>query len=174
MSHSAAQSVCLDESESLAFAEGRSHAMRRYQDMASHVGACTECRSLVSALVQSASIVQAKSEIPFADTALSDSESATRERAGESRPAKQTEEGLYRTTERPASLIGMVVAERYRVERVLGVGGMGVVVAAEHIELGSTFAIKFLRDGGSPSSEGRARFLREAPAQSCAESTWFA
>jgi eukaryotic-like serine/threonine-protein kinase len=140
--------------------------MRRYQDMASHVSTCPDCRSLVSALVQSASIVQAKSEIPFADTALSDSERATRERAGERRPSKHGEqkEDPYRTTERPASLIGMVVAGRYRIDRVLGVGGMGVVVAAEHIELGSTFAIKFLRDGGTPSSEGRARFLREARA----------
>jgi eukaryotic-like serine/threonine-protein kinase len=166
MSSSAAKTVCLDESESLAFAEGRSHAMRRYQDMASHVSTCPDCRSLVSALVQSASIVQAKSEIPFADTALSDSERGAREHAGERNSSKHADqrESLYRTTERPASLIGMVVAGRYRIDRVLGVGGMGVVVAAEHIELGSTFAIKFLRDGGNPSSEGRARFLREARA----------
>jgi serine/threonine protein kinase len=39
---------------------------------------------------------------------------------------------------------GEVIAGKYRVERVLGVGGMGVVVAAHHIGLDEKVAIKFL------------------------------
>jgi hypothetical protein len=39
---------------------------------------------------------------------------------------------------------GDILAEKYRVERVLGVGGMGVVVAAHHLELDQRVAIKFL------------------------------
>ena len=39
--------------------------------------------------------------------------------------------------------VGDVIAGKYRVERVLGEGGMGVVVAAMHLELGTRVAIKF-------------------------------
>jgi len=39
---------------------------------------------------------------------------------------------------------GDVIARKYRVERVLGAGGMGVVVAAWHIALDQRVAIKFL------------------------------
>src|SRR5476649_1025836 len=37
---------------------------------------------------------------------------------------------------------GQVLAGKYRVERVLGVGGMGVVVAAHHLQLDERVAIK--------------------------------
>ena len=37
-----------------------------------------------------------------------------------------------------------VLAGKYRVERILGEGGMGVVVEARHIELDERVAIKFL------------------------------
>ena len=40
--------------------------------------------------------------------------------------------------------IGSVLAGKYRVDRVLGVGGMGVVVAATHLELDTLVALKFL------------------------------
>jgi serine/threonine-protein kinase len=57
--------------------------------------------------------------------------------------------------------VGDVLAEKYEVERVLGEGGMGVVVAARHLLLGERVAIKFLL----PQARGRAdlvaRFLRE-------------
>jgi serine/threonine-protein kinase len=39
---------------------------------------------------------------------------------------------------------GEILVGKYRVERVLGVGGMGVVVAAYHLHLDSRVAIKFL------------------------------
>ena len=40
---------------------------------------------------------------------------------------------------------GEVIGGKFVVERVLGVGGMGVVVAAHHSHLEQTVAIKFLR-----------------------------
>src|SRR2546430_8039895 len=52
-----------------------------------------------------------------------------------------------------------VVADRCRIYAVVGSGGMGVVVAATHIELGQRVAIKLLRD---VSTEALARFSREA------------
>ena len=40
---------------------------------------------------------------------------------------------------------GEIVAKKYRVDRILGVGGVGFVVAATHVELGGLFALKFLK-----------------------------
>ena len=59
---------------------------------------------------------------------------------------------------------GDILAEKYRVERVLGQGGMGVVVLAEHLELRERVAIKFLLDTPADNAELAERFLREARA----------
>jgi serine/threonine protein kinase len=57
---------------------------------------------------------------------------------------------------------GMVVAGKYRVERVLGEGGMGVVVAATHLGLDQPVAIKFLHAEAMRDRDSVERFLREA------------
>ena len=59
---------------------------------------------------------------------------------------------------------GTVLAGKYRVERVLGTGGMGIVVAARHLQLDQMVALKFLRKGAIDGSEAQTRFLREAKA----------
>jgi len=59
---------------------------------------------------------------------------------------------------------GDMLAGKYRVERVLGVGGMGIVVAAEHVELGQRVAIKFVLPEALESAAAVERFLREARA----------
>jgi serine/threonine protein kinase len=59
---------------------------------------------------------------------------------------------------------GDVLAGKYRVERVLGVGGMGVVVAAHHIPLDERVALKFLRPHALGNADAIARFIREARA----------
>jgi cytochrome c peroxidase len=59
---------------------------------------------------------------------------------------------------------GDLLAGKYRVERVLGVGGMGVVVAARHEQLDQRVAIKFVRDDALDNEDAVARFLREARA----------
>ena len=60
--------------------------------------------------------------------------------------------------------IGDVLAGKYRVERVLGVGGMGMVVAATHIELEQRVALKFMLPHALASEQACERFLREARA----------
>src|SRR5947209_2524604 len=58
---------------------------------------------------------------------------------------------------------GDVLAGKYRVERVLGVGGMGVVVAARHLQLDRRVALKFmLPNAASADADALARFHREA------------
>jgi len=59
---------------------------------------------------------------------------------------------------------GDIIADRYRVERILGAGGMGVVVAARHIQLDEKVAIKFLLPAALGHPEAVARFMREARA----------
>jgi serine/threonine-protein kinase len=59
---------------------------------------------------------------------------------------------------------GRVLAGKYRVERVLGQGGMGVVVAAHHIHLDERVAIKFLLPDAVANAEVVGRFVREARA----------
>ena len=59
---------------------------------------------------------------------------------------------------------GDLLAGKYRVERVLGVGGMGIVVAARHEQLDQPVAIKFVREDALGNEQAVARFLREARA----------
>ncbi len=59
---------------------------------------------------------------------------------------------------------GQVLAGKYRVERVLGAGAMGVVVAAMHLELDEPVALKFLAKSVIDHPDAIARFAREARA----------
>jgi len=58
---------------------------------------------------------------------------------------------------------GDVLAGRYRIERVIAMGGMGVVVAARHVQLGQRVALKVLHEN-TASPQTTARFLSEAKA----------
>ena len=60
--------------------------------------------------------------------------------------------------------IGELLAEKYRVEQIIGAGGMGVVVAAKHLSLGDTVAIKLLRAAEAADPTALARFQREGRA----------
>ena len=60
--------------------------------------------------------------------------------------------------------VGDVLAGKYEVERVLGAGGMGVVVAARHIHLDQKVALKFLLPDSLAKPKVVARFEREARA----------
>jgi serine/threonine-protein kinase len=57
---------------------------------------------------------------------------------------------------------GEIIAGKYRVDRILGMGGMGVVVAATHIELREIRALKFLLPSTLVESDAVERFRREA------------
>jgi len=65
---------------------------------------------------------------------------------------------------------GTVLADKYRVERVIGRGGMGVVVAARHLRLEQTVAIKLLQTESIGDPVAVERFLREARAAAHIES----
>jgi serine/threonine-protein kinase len=59
---------------------------------------------------------------------------------------------------------GVVVAERFRLMRPLGQGGMGAVWLATHTGLDVLCALKFIHEESAKSAQVRARFEREAKA----------
>ncbi len=56
---------------------------------------------------------------------------------------------------------GHILLGKYRIERVLGAGGMGAVVLATHLQLEERVAIKFLLSSVSRQPDMVERFLRE-------------
>jgi serine/threonine-protein kinase len=63
---------------------------------------------------------------------------------------------------------GTMIAGRFRLERRLGEGGMGVVWSAVHAVTRKPVALKFLARAGRDGSQAVARFFREARAASAA------
>src|SRR4051794_12313989 len=59
---------------------------------------------------------------------------------------------------------GMVVADRFQLERLLGEGGMAAVWLAHHTALDIPCAVKFIHPDAADSAEIRTRFEREARA----------
>ena len=65
----------------------------------------------------------------------------------------------------PASgdpLIGRLLADRYKVLRTIGEGGMGRVYLAEHVRMGRLSAVKVMSPALAPTADAIGRFNREA------------
>jgi len=62
------------------------------------------------------------------------------------------------------SWVGTIVGKRYRIEGIIGIGGMGAVFRAKHLALGKTFALKILHRIYTRDADIVARFKREAQA----------
>jgi eukaryotic-like serine/threonine-protein kinase len=60
--------------------------------------------------------------------------------------------------------VGQVISGRFRVEHVIGIGSMGIVLAARHLELDERVAIKFIRAEMQAVPGVLQRFAREAKA----------
>ena len=65
-----------------------------------------------------------------------------------------------------ASLPGAIIDEKYRVEAIIGRGGVGLVVVATHLAMSPRVAIKMIRDDVPMQRELLDRFHREARAAS--------
>ena len=68
------------------------------------------------------------------------------------------------------SRIGQVIADKYRIVRLLGRGGMGEVYEAQHVVVGRRFALKFLHPHLARGRDSLSRFLREARAAGALDS----
>jgi eukaryotic-like serine/threonine-protein kinase len=173
---------CLDEETILAFCRGDLSGVPRDRAQ-EHIGTCDECRQLVSAVVRS-SFVDLASEASHAETVGDDREAspegellAAEDR--EDRPRGPVLRARLDPAMAPTTPVGgagpagpssspvqpgQILAGKFEVERVLGQGGMGIVVAARHTQLGQRVALKFLLPVACEVPGAVARFLREGKA----------
>ncbi len=63
-------------------------------------------------------------------------------------------------------LIGRTIADRYRIDQMIGRGGMGVVYRVEHVRIGKMMAMKLLHGELARDKDVVKRFRREADAVS--------
>jgi serine/threonine-protein kinase len=75
-------------------------------------------------------------------------------------------DGTHVVAEEEGSECGKVLADRYRVVRKLGEGGMGEVYEAQHVYIERRFALKLLRREIMTNQEAVTRFHQEARAAS--------
>jgi serine/threonine-protein kinase len=120
---------CLDEEEAIALVAGGLDASRRSAALA-HLDTCFDCRELVVAL-------------------------ASPDVLGPTEPAPWS---THETSSR-ALASGAVVFEHFRLVRVVGEGGVGVVWAAVDARTGEEIALKILK---AMDGHHAARFRREA------------
>jgi serine/threonine-protein kinase len=73
-------------------------------------------------------------------------------------------------TQRGLPTVGTVINGKYRLDEIIGEGGIGVVIAATHLELGDKVALKFLRPEMLSKPDLVGRFVFEAKAASAIKS----
>jgi serine/threonine-protein kinase len=77
-------------------------------------------------------------------------------------PIQRAAAAPSRDAHRADPLLGLIVADRYRVLELIGRGGMGVVYRAEHSRIGKILALKLLTGELTRRTEQVIRFKREA------------
>src|SRR5262249_58110938 len=63
---------------------------------------------------------------------------------------------------RAVAMLGRVIAERYRIDEILAMGGMGAVFKGEHVHMRKRVAVKVLHPGTQNLPELVTRFERES------------
>ena len=185
---------CLDEETILAFCAPGGPASSRSPGTAGpgldaaaraaaeqHISTCDECRQLVSAIARSSFVDASElgtggaSSRPVIRSAEVDPEEREdrplgpllRGRVDPMGPTTPIgavgEGGSGRPSVSPVQP-GEILAGKFEVERVLGAGGMGVVVAARHTQLEQRVALKFLLPAACEVPGAVTRFLREGKA----------
>jgi serine/threonine-protein kinase len=121
------------------------------------------CDALRSALSDSASVPAVTAPIELRRRAAS---SATDGGGTGGRPDDDETPKPGDGAERDDPYIGLTLNSRYKLEKLVGEGGMGTVYLAKHIVIGKQVAVKILRSDLARNRDNVNRFLREAKAAS--------
>ncbi len=148
-----AQSMCPDENALAELVQGLLDDVRA-GEIELHLDGCEECRRIVSSVGQSSYLAARRTRV---DSGRAD---------GSGVAAPTTWEKPADAAEMPIPEPGTILAGKYRVEGVLGQGGMGVVMAATHLTLGKLVALKLMRPDLAVDKGAAQRFVREARAAS--------
>jgi len=105
-------------------------------------GECARCRSLVAARTLPQGVSLRLDKIALSEGAMQIEQEASAHRVD--------------------PLIGLVVADRYRILEALGRGGMGIVYKVEHVRIGKLLAMKLLAGELSRNQDVVRRFKTEA------------
>ncbi len=136
---------------------------RDYLDLSSHDFSDLRAQGDESELISISDVV-ASLERPRSTMELGDSDIVELGgRAGGRWDEKRDAASLAEAAEQ---WVGRVVSQRYRVESLIGVGGMGAVFRVKHLALGKTFALKVLHSHYTRDADVISRFMREARAAS--------
>lgn len=158
--------MCLSELTVIACAEGQ-HV--NDVEVQAHLADCATCRCWVAELrLERSAVERVQAELIPLSPAMWPTVTASG--AGEVNAKSGAIDSALRHSPPRTIAVGTVIADRYRIDSLLGQGGMGEVYAATHITLRTSVAIKFLRGFLDEKVEARQRFVREAQVAASLES----
>lgn len=144
------------------FAREAKMEQRDYLELSSHDFSDLRAGGGESELISISDVVASLSEPPRLE--LGDSDIVELEGRGGSRWDEKPDAASL--AEAAETWVGRVIAQRYRIESLIGVGGMGAVFRVKHLVLGKTFALKVLHSHYTRDADVITRFMREARAAS--------
>lgn len=146
------------------FAREAKMEQRDYLDLSSHDFSDLRAQGDESELISISDVVASLHQKPRSTMELGDSDIVELEGRGGSRWDERPDAASL--AEAAGTWVGRVIAQRYRVESLIGVGGMGAVFRVKHLVLGKTFALKVLHSHYTRDADVITRFMREARAAS--------
>jgi predicted ATPase/tRNA A-37 threonylcarbamoyl transferase component Bud32 len=124
---------------------------------------CDGCRHRLSKFLAAADLIPSSVSTPHELAAPSPDERGPDERGPDER-APDDRAPDDRARQDGAALDGQIIADRYRLVRAIGGGGMGTVYEAEHVLIGRRVALKLLHGRYADNREVVHRFQNEARA----------
>ncbi|MFH0965578.1 MAG: bifunctional serine/threonine-protein kinase/formylglycine-generating enzyme family protein [Planctomycetota bacterium] len=133
------------------------HTEEELEQLAAHLGTCQSCRKAVEDI---GGDLGALRRPPPDKDAPSERQKQTLEIQADKKPGVVLPQGIVLDAPRDSKYLGRL--DEYDVERVIGAGGMGVVVKAYQESLNRSVAIKIMNPTLAQNAVARRRFLDEA------------